>query len=292
MITGASGLLGSNLASYFAQKTICTGWYANRHVVIPGVEMERVDLIDTEAVTNAVLRQQPDLIVHCAAVTDVEWCENNPKLAETINVSATKLLAGLSAELDCKFVFTSTDSVFDGISGNYSESTPPAPLNSYAEGKVRAESAVSSINNSALIIRSYFYGFSPSRTRSLLEWVLNRAQNGIEVPGFTDSFFSPTNVHDFADAIEIALKSKVEGILHIGSSDRVSKFEFARKVMKRYNCDMSLLTPITVADAGLNADRPRDSSLNTSLLEQVLGHPVATVEQGIQKVAREGNAFA
>ena len=285
LITGASGLLGSNLVRHYAPLTHCTGWYGRNPVNIAGATTLSMDITDRSSVSRAIQADRPNLIIHCAAATDVEWCERNPELAKTINEDATEFLAETTAAIGSKFVFTSTDSVFDGISGNYSENDPPQPLNSYAAGKVRMESVVASVNPEALIIRSYFYGYSPAGTRSLLEWVLTRAQSGNEVPGFTDSYITPISATDFATALDATIDSKSSGLLHIGSKDSISKFEFARLVMERYGCDMSLLRPISVDDAGLNANRPRDTSLNVQLLETILGSPASTVREGIDHLA-------
>ena len=291
LITGASGLLGANLVRNYAPKNETTGWYATREISIAGANMERIDLTDHDSVERELNRLRPDLIIHCAAATDVEWCERNPELAKAINEDATEFLAQQAKDIGGKFVFTSTDSVFDGKTGLYSESDPPAPLNSYAAGKVRTEQTVAAVNPSALIIRSYFYGHSPAGNRSLLEWVLVRALVGDEVPGFTDSFFSPISVHDFAEALDAATRNGTSGLLHLGSGNAISKYEFARMVMEAYDCDMSLLRPITVDDIGLKADRPRNTSLNVKLLEAILGNPVPAVAEGIKRIADEPNPF-
>jgi dTDP-4-dehydrorhamnose reductase len=291
LITGASGLLGANLARHYSSISNCVGWYKSNSVNITKVTAEQIDITNHETVAASLEHIQPDLIIHCAAETNVEWCEKNPELAKAINEDATEFLAQKSVELGAKFIFTSTDSVFDGNIGNYSETTQPVPLNSYAAGKVRSEALVAKVNPNAIIIRSYFYGHSPSGSRSLLEWVLVRALAGNEVPGFTDSYFSPVSVHDFADAIDAAIENDHTGLLHLGSSNRLSKYDFAHLVMEAYDCDMSLLKPITVDDAGLKADRPRDTSLDVSLQASVLGKPVPSVAEGVIRIVSGSNPF-
>ena len=291
LITGASGLLGANLVRHYAPKSETTGWYATNAIEIDGARFEKVDITDHRVVSKALDRIQPDVIVHCAAATNVEWCEQNPDQAKAINETATEFLATKAKELGAKFVFTSTDSVFNGKNSKYTESDPPEPLNCYASGKVRTENLVAGVDANALIIRSYFYGYSPAGTRSLLEWVLVRAQSENEVPGFTDSYFSPISVRDFADALDVAITNNTTGLLHLGSSDRISKFEFAKIVMEIYDCDMALLKPITVDDVGLKADRPRDTSLDVGLLESISGKSVPTVSDGISRIAASPNPF-
>ena len=291
LITGASGLLGANLVRYYAKEADCTGLYGTRPISITGANLEQVDLTDHASVARTLKRLQPELIVHCAAATNVEWCEKNPERAKAINEDATLFLVEQASEMGAKFVFTSTDSVFDGINGNYSEADKPRPLNTYAEGKVRTEISIGRLDKNALIIRSYFYGYSPSATRSLLEWVLLRAKAGELVPGFTDSYFSPISVHDFAYALNSAIRAGTSGLLHLGSRDSISQYEFARMVMEAYNCDMSLLRPTTVDDAGLNADRPRNTSLNVGMLERIWGQLIPSIADGIRRMAKSTNPF-
>lgn len=292
LITGASGLLGANLVRHYASRADCTGFYRKNPISISGADLRHLELTDHQSVSRAVNQLRPDLIIHCAAATDVEWCEKHPDLASTINEDAAVFLAERSSETGAKFVFMSTDSVFDGNSGNYLESDTPNPLNSYAAGKVRTEDAVNRLNPDTLIIRSYFYGHSPSGTRSLLEWVLVRAMAGNTVPGFTDSYFSPITVNDFAGALDSAINANISGILHLGSSNSISKYEFARMVMETYGCDMSLLRPITVDDAGLSANRPRNTSLNVAMLESVWGRTAPSVADGINRLSLQPNPFA
>lgn len=291
LITGASGLLGANLVRHYAPKSDCTGWFGSNSISFECSTSQQIDITNHSSVSAALDGIRPDLIIHCAAATDVEWCEKNPELARAINEDATGYLAQKSVDLGAKFVYTSTDSVFDGKLGNYSETDPPGPLNSYAAGKVRTESLVASIDPDALIIRSYFYGHSPSGTRSLLEWVLTRTDAGSEVPGFSDSYFSPISVLDFADALDAALDSRATGLLHFGSSDSISKYEFARMVMRKYQCDMSLLRSITVDHIGLSADRPRNTSLNVTLLSRILGQSAPTASEGLDRLASESIPF-
>jgi dTDP-4-dehydrorhamnose reductase len=198
----------------------------------------------------------------------------------------------MSNELGFILVFISSPFVFDGIAGNYGETEPPVPLNAYAAGKTRAEVSVSKITPKALIIRARFYGHSQRVNHSLLEWVLGNARNGKAVPGFTYSYFSPISVNDFADALNSAITSDQSGILHIGSSNSISKYEFARMVLQEFTFDADLLTPITVDEAGLNANRPRDTSLNTALLGRVWGKSAPTAAEGMRRFATKPSPFS
>ena len=130
--------------------------------------------------------------MHCAAATNVDWCEDNPKQAEAINVQATADLAEIAAALNARFVYISTDSVFDGKRGDYAETDEPAPLNVYARSKLAGEQETLRLNAAAIVVRVSIYGWNAQKKESLAEWVLRRLEEGSDVPGFTDVFFTPS----------------------------------------------------------------------------------------------------
>lgn len=292
LITGASGLLGANLARYYASSSECIGWFSTNPISIENTVMEQVDLTDHTAVEKALIRINPKFVIHCAAASDVDWTEDHPELARSINEDATSFLAQQSVELRFKLIFISSPFVFDGKNGNYDELDAPEPLNEYARGKTRAEQSVLKIAPEALIIRACFYGHSPSGNHSLLEWVFGKARNGEVVPGFTDSYFSPISVYDFSEALDSAITSNQSGILHIGSGNTISKYEFARMVLQDYDLDTNLLKPITVDEAGLNANRPRDTSLNVTRLEKIWGKSAPTAAGGMKRFASKASPFS
>jgi dTDP-4-dehydrorhamnose reductase len=291
LITGASGLLGANLALHYADKSDCTGWFSTNPISIEGVTTQQVDLTDHAKTDSALQQIKPDLIIHCAASSDVDWSEKHPELARAINEDATEFLAQKSVEFGSKFVFVSSPFIFDGIVGNYDENDPTGPLNAYASSKVRAEQKVIDASTNALIIRACFYGNSPSGNHSIMEWILGLARDGKDVPGFTDSYFSPINVFDLAEALDSAIAVDAIGVLHFGSRNTVSKYEFARMVLEIFNYDVGLLRPITVDDARLSANRPRDTSLNVSKLERIQQQPAPTVADGLKRFASQPNPF-
>jgi dTDP-4-dehydrorhamnose reductase len=292
LITGVSGLLGANLAMYFAPNSNCLGWFATNPVSIENTATGQMDVTDHTAVEEALIRIKPDFLIHCAAASDVDWTEDHPSQARSINEDATAFLARQSVALGFKLVFISSPFVFDGNSGNYDELDQPVPLNEYAAGKTRAEQAVLQIAPDALIIRACFYGHSPRGNHSLLEWVFEKAGNGEAVPGFTDSYFSPISVNDFVEALESAITTDQYGILHIGSSNVISKYEFIRMVLQDFDLDTTLLKPITVDEARLNANRPRDTSLNVTQLETIWGRSAPTAAEGMKRFASNPSPFS
>ena len=292
LITGASGLLGSNLVRHYATKSNCTGWYRTNPISFEGAKTEQIELTEQPSVAAALQRIKPEVIIHCASASDVDWNENHPTLSKAINEDVPKFLAQKSMELGIKFIFISSPFIFDGTVGNYREVDPPGPLNTYARGKLNAEQYILECDPNSLIIRACFYGYSPSGNHSLLEWIIGRANRNQNLPGFTDSYFSPINVYDLAEALDKAILAKAKGILHLGSIDTVSKYKFIQMVLHSYRYKADLLKPTSVDEVGLSVSRPRDTSLNISLSEEILGKHAHTVINGLNRFAAKPNPFA
>src|SRR5262249_10037439 len=158
----------------------------------------------------------PAQIVHCAALTNVDWCEDHPEEANRMNAESSGYLAQLALDIGAHFVHVSTDAVFDGKRMNYVETDQPAPLNVYGYSNQRWEQEVLGRNPSAVVARVNVYGWNAQNKLSLAEWILDQLTKGKSVPGFTDVFFTPILVNDLADVLFAALDRGLSGIYHIG----------------------------------------------------------------------------
>ncbi len=226
---------------------------------------------------------QPTHIVHCAAATNVDWCEDHPNEASAINSEAPAFLARLAQELKSHFVYISTDAVFDGKQGNYSETDTPAPVNVYGETKLHGEQQVLQGSPLPLAIRVNIYGWNAQPKLSLAEWILSRLDSGKTVPGFTDVHFTPLLVNDLAELLLAMLDRGLSGLYHVVGSERVSKFEFARRVALVFGFDPEQVIPAQVAKAGLRAARPSDLSLSTRKISGALDRSMPDVESGLRR---------
>ena len=284
LVTGASGLLGANLLlqARDAGREI-VGLCHSQPLSVPSVPMYATDLTDFSDARAVITKLRPAAIIHCAAATAVDWCENHPVETNRINVQASAHLAKLAAELKAKFVYISTDSVFDGARGNYSESDLPCPLNMYARSKLSGERAALRENPDALVVRVNIYGWNAQEKQSLAEWILGELLARREVSGFTDVIFSPLLVNDLADALLRMVDLQLSGTYHVTGSQAISKFEFARILARIFGADDALIVQARVADAKLRAPRPRNTSLNTQKLQRALGMPLPGVEAGLRR---------
>lgn len=284
VVTGASGLLGASVL----RSAVEFGWetvgLCHQHVMRdPAIHIAGVDLTDVSATCRLLFDLRPDAIVHCAAATNVDWCEDNPRLAEAINVQASANLAEIASTLNARLMYISTDAVFDGMKGGYVETDEPDPLNVYARTKLAGEREALRRHPSAIIARVNIYGWNAQDKHSLAEWVLRELEQGRQVPGFTDVFFTPILANHLVPVLFAMLQHKLSGLYHVAGSERISKFEFARKVAAAFGFDTTRVTPCHVKDMNLRAARPLDISLNTEKIGMSLGHAMPGVDSGLRE---------
>ncbi|HEX6803111.1 MAG TPA: SDR family oxidoreductase [Terriglobales bacterium] len=284
MVTGASGLLGSSLVrEALARGRQVSGICRQNSLPLPGADVYSVDLTNSVATQELVHALHPSIILHCAAATNVDWCEDHPEEARMINVAASAFLSKLAREMDATFVYVSSDGVFDGHRGNYSESDAPNPLNAYAASKCEAEREVLAADPSALIVRVTFYGWNPQQKSSLAGWILSELNHGTAVRGFTDVFFCPLLANDLSGILVDMLDRQLYGVYHVVGSERVSKFDFAVRLAAVFGFDPTLVIPSSIMDAELRAPRPRDTSLSTQKISQALGRAMPDVDSGLRR---------
>ena len=183
-------------------------------------------------------------------------------------------------------LYISTDSVFDGTCGHYAESDQPAPVNIYARTKLEGEQEVLGRNSLAAIARVNLYGWNAGPKRSLAEWILTQLNLGNVVPGFSDVSFCPVLANEVAEVMLGLLDRNLTGLYHVVGSERVSKYEFARRVASQFGFDPGQVVPTRLADAKLKARRPHDTSLNTEKIRAALGRPMSDVETGLRRFAQ------
>jgi dTDP-4-dehydrorhamnose reductase len=284
VVTGASGLLGANiLLKAHKQGRPVTGLCHHHLVYIPEIPVCSVDLTDWSKVRDIIASLRPTEIIHCAALTNIDWCEDHPEEANRVNADSSAYLAQLALNLGARFLYVSTDAVFDGKRMNYVETDNPAPLNVYGLTKLRGEQEVLRQNSSAAVARVNIYGWNVQNKLSLAEWILDELAKGKSVPGFTDVYFTPILANDLADVLFAVLDHTFSGIYHIGGSERISKYEFARRVAVEFGFDPSQVVPTPVGQAGLRAKRALDMSMNTEKISAAVGRAMPNVESGLRR---------
>ena len=288
LITGASGLLGIN----FALTAQTLGYEVAGVTLEPGIqgtpfELRRLDLTKKGVIQELLHSVQPDILINCVALTDVDRCEQIPDEAERVNAILPQQLAIETSRLGIKLVQISTDAVFDGKRGEYTEVDTPSPLNVYASTKLAGENLVLETDHHALVCRVNFYGWSISGHRSLAEWFYNRLSAGESIRGYTDALFSPLLATDLAAIILKLIEHDSHGIFHVVNPQSISKYDFGVSLAKQFDFDLKLITPASIFDAGLLAARSPKLNLNPSKLMAELGEDLPDQAMEIVRFHRQ-----
>ena len=286
LVTGASGLLGSNLVLAGVDAGREMGAVVHAHPVhVAGVATVEVDLTDAAAVRAAIGRVRPAAVIHCAAQTNIDEAELHPGEARRINVDASATIASACAEVGAKLVYISTDTVFDGTRAFNTESDPVNPLNVYGRTKLEGEREAAARNPDTIVARTNLYGWNAQDKQSLAEWVLERLERGDTVPGFTDVWFCPILVNDLAAILFAMLDRDLRGTYHVVGGERISKHDFAVRVAREFGLDERSVLPGSVEEAALPAPRAHDLSLSTEKTAAALERRMPMVDEGIRRFA-------
>jgi len=282
LVTGASGLLGLNLSLY-AHKLgyIVDGWANDTRLPNAPFPVSQVNLLALEEIKSHVDMINPDVIIHCAALASLDGAEADPDLAFKLNGEVPGEIAKIANVKGIPLVHISTDSVFDGKLGDYSESDLVSPVGVYTQSKVAGERAVQELNPDAIIARVNFYGWSLSGKRSLAEFFYNNLSENKPVKGFTDVMFCPLYVRNLANILLEMIKKDLKGIYHVLSPEHLSKYAFGVAIARKFGFDESLIEPISVKDAGLKAARSPNMTLRVDKLLTDLGLALPNVNDGL-----------
>lgn len=268
-VIGASGFLGSKVYAELQEEHEVVGTYFTK----PLDGLIRLDATDRDAVGSFMERQTPDLVLFCAGLTSTDFCEQHREAAFDANVKGARAVCETA---DCKVVYFSTDYVFDGEKGQYSEIDSPNPVNFYGITKLLAEQSVLSNSNNLVIRVSGLFGVSELN---------NRFMEGIktsQITACTDLFSSPTFIEDIPS--NLGVLSEKKGILHFTGPERLSRYEFTTRVVERLGITTKVI-PIQSKDAGFIARRPKD----TSLVSNVFNTQMTELNSALSKMRRELN---
>lgn len=285
-ITGVSGLLGNNLAYYFKDKYEVSGTYNSHDVTIEGVYTHKCDFSNSDDIRNQISADKPDIIIHCASLTNIEECEENKEYTEKINVGATRTISEAADKHDIKLIYISSDSVYDGVKGNFSENDKINPQNYYGLSKYLGELEVLKVPDS-LVLRTNIFGWNIQEKTSLGEWILQSLQERKSITGFKDATFSSIYTFELARVIDIAIKKNLPGTFNCGASDCCSKYEFAVKIAELFDFDKSLIIPISIYDYNFKARRGKNLSLNVNGIQQALNYRLPSIECSIDSFYRD-----
>jgi dTDP-4-dehydrorhamnose reductase len=282
LITGGSGLLGSNLAMMMENKFAAHAVVNEHQMKFKTCQVHQLDITKGKEVLNVVKRINPQWIIHTAALTNVDYCEVNREHAWKINVGGTRNIVAAAEKLHSKIVYISTDSVFEGAKGMYTEEDLPNPLNFYALTKLEGEKIVCKCNVPHIIIRTNIYGWNAYDKSSIAEWILTSLRDGKKLTLFSDAFFTPTLVNNLSDVIIEMLRKDLSGLFHVAGSERCSKLQFGLSLAEVFHLERNLIEPITLSKKNLTAKRPMDPSLSSEKIKTEIETNLLNVEEGLK----------
>ncbi|OGO28906.1 MAG: hypothetical protein A2Z16_04855 [Chloroflexi bacterium RBG_16_54_18] len=283
LVTGASGLLGVNLALEAAKEHTVFGLVNREHLKTDAFSVIQGDLLAPGAVEKLLDSIHPDWVIHCAALANVDACEADPDQATQINTELPKKLASHVARSGARLLHVSTDAVFDGRTGNYSESDAPNPLGVYARTKLAGEHLVAEADPDAIIARVNLFGWSISGQRSLAEFFYNNLRAGNTVNGFIDVYFCPLLANHLAQIMLKMLYAGLSGLYHVVSSDCTSKYDFGIQIARRFSFNESLINSTSVSFANLSATRSPNLTLDSGRLALALNFTPPEISAGVDQ---------
>jgi dTDP-4-dehydrorhamnose reductase len=290
LVIGSSGLLGSNLVTQLRNKgyVVITTYRSLGGNADPG---EFVDLSMPYTIEDAMRKWSPDVVVHSAALTNVDYCELHPDEATMINAEGTRVISSLGAKTGSFLVYVSTDYVFDGQRGMYTERDDPSPINVYGKSKLQGESYLIEGRGRYAIVRpSVIYGSRPSSGKdNFALWLMDKLLHKEKIKVLTDQFVSPTLASNLAEMMCNVVESRGEGVLHLAGKERIDRYSFSRRLAETFGFDESSIEPAEMSEMRWSARRPADSSLDVSKAEGLLHSKPIGLDEAFRRLKSELN---
>ena len=294
LITGSNGLLGQKLAELLLTQPeveiLATSRGENKLAeILPAVHFASMDVTVKAQIEEVVSQFQPTHIIHTAAMTNVDQCETDREGALILNRDAVQYLVDICEKYNIHLIHVSTDFIFDGENGPYSEDAEANPVNFYGETKRLAEEVVKQAKCRWAILRTVLvYGVAHDYGRTnIVLWVRDSLQAGKVIKVVDDQFRTPTLAEDLAQGCWLAAKHDAEGIYHISGSEMLTPYDMAMQVADFFNLDKSLIDKADGTSFTQPAKRPPKTGFNISKAKKELGYTPHTFAEGIQVVAEQ-----
>lgn len=288
LVTGSNGLLGQKLTDLYLQKhnvnLIATGKGLNRYPSKEGYVYQEMDITNPQNVKEVLEKYRPSVVIHTAAMTQVDDCEFKKEECVSLNIDAVRNLAQLSSEMNFHLVHLSTDFIFDGTKPMYTETDEASPLSYYGWSKLEAEKEVEANAKSWSILRTILvYGQVADMSRSnIILWTYNTLKDQKAAKVVFDQFRTPTLAEDLAMGCFLAADQKAQGIFNIAGKDYVSIIELVEKVAKMYHFSTENIETVSSDTLNQPAKRPPITGLNIQKAKEILGYEPHSLEDGIR----------
>jgi len=287
IVTGSNGLLGQKVTELSIQdpeiELIATSIGPNRHNLKDGYTYEELDVLDLDRLNELVARYQPDSIIHTAAMTNVDACEAERTKCYALNVQSVKNLVDVCQRRDIQLIHLSTDFIFDGEDGPYTEEAEPNPLSYYGETKLESELILKNSSCHWAILRTIIvYGIVNDMSRSnIVLWAKGALEKGEPINVVNDQWRMPTLAEDLAACCLLAVKKNASGVFNVSGKDLMSILEIVERVADHYRLNKSLIKAISAESLNQAAKRPKKTGfiLDKAIVE--LGYSPHSFEEGM-----------
>ena len=245
LLTGATGLLGINF--YLLNKTFKIKPLIHKRS-IKLKNSERVNLLDIKKLKIVIKNFKPNIILHTAALTDIDKCEENKSFANDLNVKVTKNLAEISKLYNSKLVFISTDHLYRKKKHYFSENEKTSPINHYAKTKKKAEDIIKKKLKNYLIVRTNFFGWGTKYRKSFSDIIIQKLKKKRTIGLFDDVYFNPVSIVFLCKIIKNLILENKKGIINVSSNLSISKYQFGLIIAKIFNYNTKFIKPIKLTD--------------------------------------------
>ena len=290
LVTGSNGLLGQKITELVLKKypditLVATGKGENRNAIKKGYEYRTMDITDLNSLKKVFEAEQPDVVIHTAAMTQVDDCEFKKEECVALNITAVKNIAKLSSILNFRLVHLSTDFIFDGTKKMYKEDDEANPLSYYGWSKLEAEKAViNNASNYAILRTVLVYGTVSDMSRSnIMLWAYNTLKDGKKAKVVDDQFRTPTLADDLAQGCMLAALANGNDIFNIAGRDFIGIYELVEKIANMYGFEMTNISKVSSFTLNQPAKRPPITGLDISKAQKMLGYIPHSLEEGIRK---------
>lgn len=292
LITGGSGLLSVNWALIKKNEYDIILGLHKKVISIKGTTSIILDFDNFNLLSETIMDLKPDIIIHTAAIANVEICENNYNLAELVNIYYSEVIAKISTILNIKLVHLSTDHLFNGLEEFKTENDPPSPLNIYAKTKLESENKVISYNSNALIIRTNFFGWGTNYRKSFSDFIIDNLRNKSEIQLFNNVYYTPILINELVEITHKLISLNSSGVFNICSNERISKLDFGVFLAESFNLDSSLIKSIEIFDKPNLVKRPIDMSLSNKKVKNELTIEIMSLKDQIINLMKDEERFS
>jgi len=290
LITGSNGMLGQRAVQFYSSKEnvelLATS--VEEKSVLDSVEYISCDIKCRDEIKKVVHDYYPDFIIHTAAFTNVDLSEKLREDAWKINVKGVEYIAEAARAIDAHIIHLSTDYVFDGKDGPYSENATPNPVGYYGRTKLASENALRISGTFFTILRTnVLYGIAPNSRPDFVRWVINSLEKNDSIRIVKDQINNPTFIDDLVQAINKIIEFRKTGIYNIGGKEFLSRYDFTLRIADYFGLDKNLITPITTEELKQPAKRPLKSGLLILKAETELGFRPHTIIESLAAMKKE-----